>query len=247
MLFFRSFISLCLGIFLSSCQSPLSEGNLNDLSAMDVRIEIAQDLTNKRKNEITVFIYDENGKPVRNKAVSIKVNGHELPYQERQELYYTTSSKYSVTDIPVVNEYDFQISLSDGKTYFLGKIAPLSEHTDRNIVCADKGDFTRDFLVSWKDLKDIDRLSVTKGVLLSNSTAQVQNHDFEPQVNKKIGPNGIYMLSKSAYISSKSTISSLELKFSATKHGVMNPQLLKGSEIWVSGHIDRYVEFDAQQ
>jgi hypothetical protein len=225
----------------------MSEGNLNDLSAIDVRIEIAQDLTNQRKNEISVFIYDENGKPVRNKTIKLKVNGHDLPYTEWQELYYTTSSKYSLTDIPIEQEYNFQIVLSDDKTYFLGNITPLSEHTDRNIVCADKGDFTRDFVVSWKDLKDIDHLSITKGVLLSNSTAQVQNHDFEPQADKKIGANGSYTVSKSDYISSKSTISSLELKFSATKYGVMNPRLLKGSEIRISGHINRYVAFDGKQ
>jgi len=246
-LFFGSFLLLCLGIFSSSCQSPMSEGNLNDLSAMDLRIDITQDLTNQRKNEVTVFIIDENGKPIRNKAVKLKVNGHDLAYSERQELYYTTSSKYSGTDIPVEQEYNFQIVLSNGKTCFLGRITPLPENNEQYIVCAGKGDFNRDFVVSWKNLKDIDRLSVTKGVLLRTSTDQLQNHDFEPQVNKDIGAYGTYTLSKSQFTSSKSTISSLKLTFSATKYGLMNPRLLKGSEIRISGHIDRYVEFDGKQ
>ncbi|RDC55774.1 hypothetical protein DU508_16020 [Pedobacter chinensis] len=224
----------------------MSEGNLNDPSAMDVRIEIVQDLTNQRKNEISIFLYDENGKPVRNKAIKLNVNGQDLVYTERQELYYITSSKYWASDIPAEREYNFRIALSNGKSYFLGRISPLSENNDQNIVCDKTGNFNQDFVVSWKNLKDIDQLSVTKRLLLSNSTSKDQKYDFEPQPIKKIAGNGTFVLAKSSYINPKSTISSLELKFGATKNGVMNSQLLKGSEIKISGHIDRYVEFNGK-
>ena len=37
-----------------------------------------------------------------------------------------------------------------------------------------------------------------------------------------------------------------EVKFSALKFGTMNNELLKGSEIKISGHIDKIIDFDGQ-
>ncbi|MDQ0639993.1 hypothetical protein QF042_003558 [Pedobacter sp. W3I1] len=238
--------SLALLLLVIACKSPLSEGNLNDLSAIDVRIEISQDLTNKKKNEVTVFLYDKDGKPIRNKSIKMKVNDTDLVYTERQELYYTTTSKYSASDVPVEKEYNFQITLSNGKSYFLGRIAPLAESREKDIICDEKGDFDKDFVVSWKNLRDIDELSIMKSVLLSTSTKTQQNYDSEPEVTKKIGSSGVYIIPKSGYITSKSTISDAEIRFNALKLGTMNPQLLEGSEIKIFGHIDRYIDFEEQ-
>jgi hypothetical protein len=235
---------LALLLLVSACQSPLSEGKVNDLSAVDVRIEILQDLTDKKKNEVTVFLYDQDGKPIRNKSIKLKVNATDLAYKERQELYYTTTSKYSASDIPIEQVYNLQITLSNGKSYFLGCIKPLGESNENDILCNEKGDFDKDLMISWKGLKDINELSIRKSVLLSTSTNTQKNYDPEPTITKKIGSSGKYTISKAAYISSKSTISMVEFKFSALEFGTMNPQLLKGSEIKIFGHIDKIIDFD---
>jgi hypothetical protein len=239
-------ISFLLMVITGSCRSPLSEGKLDDLSYIDARIEIYQDLMNKNKNEVTVFLYDKDGKPIRNKAIKLKVNATDFDYSERQKLYYTTTSKYSAGDVPIEQECKIQITLLSGKSYFLGSIRPLAENREKDIICDEKGAFDKDFEVSWKNLKDINELSVTKGVLLSTSTAIHQNYDNEPQGTRKIGSNGKYIISKATYINPKSTISSVEIKFSATKFGTMNPGLQKGSEIKIFGHIDKFIDFEEE-
>jgi len=234
---------LALIFLLGSCQSPLSDGKLNDLSVIDARIEIIQNLTNKGENQVSVFLYDDNGRPIRNKSIVLKVNGKELSYSERQELYYTTTSKYFITDVPVNQEYNFQICLSTGKCYFLGKISPIAEIKESDIVCDKIGDISKDFVISWNDLKEVNELSVTKGILLTNTQNKDQNYDFEPQVPKKIRSGGKYIQSKSSYKNSKSSINSLQFNFTAKKSGTMNSELIKESAITISGHIEKYVDF----
>lgn len=230
-----------------ACQSPLSEGKLDDLSVIDARIEISQDLTNKNKNEITVLLYDVDGKPIRNKNIRLKVNLTDMEYTERQELYYTKTSKYSASDISIEGEYTFQITLSSGKSYFLGSIRPLAENMKNDIRCEEEGDFNKDLVISWKNLKEINELMVSKSVLLDSSTKTKSYYDYEPAIIKKIGSRGEYTIPKSGYINARSIISSVEFKFNALKFGAMNPQLLKGSEIRIFGHIDKIVDFDEQR
>lgn len=236
---------ICL-LLVSACQSPLSEGNLNDLSAIDARIEISQDVTSKKKNEVTVFLSDKDGKAIRNKSIKLKVNTTDLEYVERQELYYTTTSKYSASDVPVEQEYNFRITLSNGKSYFLASIAPLVENREDDIICEENGDLNRDFIISWKNLKDINEISISKSVLSDSSTKTQRYYDYEPTITKKIGSSGVYTIPKSGYITSKSTISSLEIRFNALKFGTMNPQLLEGSEIKIFGHLDKLVDFEGK-
>lgn len=237
---------LALLLLVGACQSPLSDRKLNDLSAMDARIEIFQDLTNKQKNEVTVFLYDKDGKPIRNKSIKLRVNATNLVYAEKQELYYSTTSKYSASDVPIDQGYNFRITSSNGKSYFLGSIRPLAENKENNIICDEKGDFDNDLIVSWKSLKDIDELSIMKSVLLSTSTKTQQNYDSEPAITKKIGSSGQYIIPKANYTNSESIISGVEFKFNALKFGTMNPQLLEGSEIKIWGYIDKRIDFDEQ-
>lgn len=237
---------LLLLMVISSCRSPLSEKKVDVLSVIDARIEILQDLTNKNINTISVLLYDKDGKAIRNKDIKLKVNGTDLTYVERQGLYYTTTSEYSGSDVPVDQVYDFRIILSDGKSYFLGSIRHLGEIKANDIICNERGDFNKDLVISWENLKDVNEVSVTKSVLLNTSTKTSQNYDSEPQTPRKIGSSGTYIIPKSNYISSRSKLSSIELKFSALKFGVMSPQLLKSSEIRIFGHIDKTIDFDEE-
>jgi hypothetical protein len=236
---------LAILLFISACQSPLSEGQINELSLINARVEVWQDLTNKNRNEVTVLLYDEDGKPIRNKSISLKVNNVALNYNERQELYYTTTSKYLAIDVPVDMQYKIQITLSNGKTYFLGSIRALAENSENDISCLENGDFNKDFVIWWRNLKDIQEISINKSVLLATSTKTEQNYDSEPVVTKKIWNQGRYIVPRASYVTTKSTISGLEIKFSAEKFGTMNPALLKGSEIKIFGHIDKTVSCDA--
>ena len=57
---------------------------------------------------------------------------------------------------------------------------------------------------------------------------------------------GKYVLPKSAYINSKRILSGVEFKFIALKLGDISKELAKGSEIKISGAVDKYVNFDEE-
>lgn len=231
---------------LTACKSPLSDGNLNDLSAIDARIEISQDLTNRNINDVVVLLYDENGKAIRNETIRMKVNGIPLAYSERQELYYNISSKYWARDINVGKEFEFLITLSNGKTYLLGKVGSLAQNKENNIVCPEHGDFSKDLIISWNNLKDIKEITINKSILLANSDPNQLYFDYEPVITRKIGSSGKLVIPKNSYVTSKATLSSVEINFNITKPGTMNSKLLDGSNIKISGQLIRAINFDEQ-
>lgn len=233
-------------LFIYSCQSSLSEGNVSELSLIGATIEIFQNLTDKKDNSVTVRLFDQKGNTICNKGIKLKVNNIELNYRESKEMYYFTTVRYIMSDIPVGPVYSFEIILTNGKSYFLGSVKPLEESSEKNIVCDENGNFDKDFVVFWHNLKSVNELTIMKSVKLSTSTKTQQNYSYEPTVVKKIRSTGKYIIPKSTYKNSASTISSLELDFKAEHFGIMNKELLEQSKINISGHFNRAVDFDEE-
>ena len=237
-----AFLVLLLSV--SSCTSSLSDGKVEDLSAICAKIDIYQNLSDRKDNRVTVFLYDENNKPIDNKNINIKVNGIVLDTVKITRLYYFTSNYYSKHNIPVNDEYKFEIILTDNNTYALGSIKPIAESSENNISLPERGDFDKDVELSWRNLKEINELSISKSVLLKTSNELETNYEYEPTILRKIDANGNYRFPKSSFISSKSILSGIELKFTALKFGEVSKQLLPKSEIKISGQIDKYIGFD---
>lgn len=233
-------------LLINACQSPLSEGNVSDLSAIGAIIEVSQNLTNQKENWVSIQLFDKDGRTIANKALKIKVNNIDLDFHQKQELYYTTTTRYIADSIPVAKLYNFEIVLTNGKTYFLGKVAPLAEINEKDILCAETGKFDQDFVISWKNLKEVNEISVMKSIKLKTSTKLEQNYSYETIITKEIKSDGNYIVPKSSYIDSKSIISDLEIKFNALKSGRVNPDLLEDSKITISGTIDKTVDFDEE-
>jgi len=235
---------LVLMIELSSCKSPLSEGKVEGLSAICAKIEVYQNLSDRKDNRVTVSLYDGDNKTIDNKNIIIKVNGIVLDTVETKSLYYTTTNFYSKENIPVDDLYKFEIILTDKKTYVLGSIKPIAESNGNNISLPKQGDFDKDLVISWHKLKEINELSISKIVLLKTSNKLEENYAYETTILRKIGAEGSYSFPKSSFINSKSILSGIEMKFTALKFGELNKQLLSNSEVKISGHIDKYIDFD---
>ncbi len=233
-------------LLISACKSPLSKGEADELSAIGAKVEIFQNLTDKKDNNVTVSLFDSHGKTISNKNITLKVNGVALDFKEKQELYYVTTTTYTKSNLPVIDAFRFEIILTDGKSYVLGNVKPLSENNEKDIVCNEKGNFNEDFVISWSNLKEINEISISKSVLLSTSTQTEQYYDYEPVITKKIESSGRYIIPKSGYINSTSTISGLEIKFNAIKSGDINTSLLDDSEIKIYGYIDKRINYDEQ-
>lgn len=161
-------------------------------------------------------------------------------------LYYITSNYYAKQNIAVRDMYKFEIVLTDKKIYQLGSVKPIEESNANTISLASKGNFDEDLVLSWYNLKEVNELSISKSVLLKTSTELEMNYGYETTLQRKIGSKGRYVFPKSSFITSKSIISGIELKFTAFKFGEMNKDLLKASELKISGDIDKYIDFDEQ-
>lgn len=237
---------LVLLILINSCKSSLSDGKLEDLSAICAKIEVSQNLSDRKDNRVTVWLYDSDNHIINNKNIIIRVNGILLDTVETKRLYYFTSNFYAKENIPVNDLYKFEIILTDKKTYVLASIKPIEESVENTISLPKNGDFDKDLVISWHKLKEINELSISKGLLLKTSDTLITTYESETTV-KKIGPEGNYSFPKSSFISSKSILSGIEMKFTALKFGELNKQLLSNSEIKISGHIDKYVDFDEEK
>ena len=231
-------------LIVSSCKSPLSEGKADDISVIRAEIDMTQDLSNQKVNQATVRLFDKDGKEIKNPAIKIKVNNIPLALSTKKELYYIESSAYVKDSIPVSSTYSFEIMLTNGKTYSLGSVAPLKEVDAKTIKVNDTGNYNDDLVINWNNLKDVNKLSIMKSVLLSNSTKTEQNYAYESLGERKISGSGNYVIPKSTYVTKASTISTLELKFIALKPGKINGELLEGSSINIHGEIEKTVDFD---
>lgn len=237
------FITVLL-LLVTACNSPLSNAKVGDLSAISAKIEIIQDLTNKKDNSISVSLYDKDGDVIANKDIKIKVNDTILDFIQKQELYYTTTTKYGKDNIPSDHLFKFEVILTNGKSYFLGSVAPITEINEDDIHFSEKGNFDKETMIYWYNLKEVNQISITKSVLLKTSTKTEKNYDYEPLAAKKIANTGRYVILKSHYVTERSIISGLEIKFSASKTGIMNSELLENSSITINGHIDKYINFE---
>lgn len=100
-----------------SCnESELSHGKIEGLGLIRAEMNIFQSLRNKEVNQIVISLYDEEGKQIKNDSLKIYVNGTDMKYTVRKELYYTTTC-YFLKDsaTPKDNKFAFEIELADEK------------------------------------------------------------------------------------------------------------------------------------
>lgn len=245
-IFYALFILLLSITGMSACTSSLSDEKITDISLVAAEIEITQNPEDKAANSVVVTLLDKHGRRISNDSVSIIVNGVERQVQHRQGLYYTNESVYTFSDVPVVETYNVAIKLADGTTSLLGVINALREEQEENIICQERGDLNSDFIISWKNMLDIDEMVVSMSVLQKNSPPNEKNYDYKPQKILKIGRNGNYTIPKSSYVDDSTIISGLEFDFRTTKSGITNPKLLPASKITIQTLMEKNVNFEEE-
>lgn len=233
-------------LVVTSCNSNLSSGKIDDIGLIGATIEITQNPADRKDNWMTVNLFDKDRKSIRNDSVKIIVNGIETPLQHHQGLYYTDESKYYAENIPVNNSYSFEIKLSDEKKYPLGSISALSEEKTENIECDEQGDLNKNTDIRWKELKNIDELTLYTSILLKTPDSNDKNYSSKDVIVQKIRSTGEFIIQKSEYFDPKWTVSGFELKFSAKKFGKTNPKLVEGSKISISTVIEKNINLEKE-
>lgn len=238
--------SLCF-LTIISCNSSLSSEKIEDIALIGADIKITQNPTDSKDSWMTVNLFDKQRKIIRNDSVKIIVNNVETGLSHRQGLYYTDESEYYIEAVPVNQMYTVEIKLTDGKIYFLGSIHVLSEENIENIACDEQGDLNKDTVIRWKDLINIDEMTIHTSTLLKNSNTKDKNYSSRDVIVKKIGSNGEYIISKSGYFDSQSTVAGFQLKFTATRFGELNPKLLENSNISITTAIEKNINLEKEE
>lgn len=236
---------LCI-LALTSCNSNLSSEKIEDPGLIGATIEITQSPTDRKDNWMTVDLFDKDNKKITNDSLKIIVNGIETPLQHRQGLYYTDESRYHAENVPLKNIYNFEVKLSDGKKYHLGSISALSEEKIENIECDEQGDLNKNTVIKWKELKNINELTIYTSVLLKTPNSNDKNYSSKDVIVKPISSAGEFTIPKSEYFDPKWTVSGFELKFTAKKFGKTNPKLIEGSTISISTLIEKNINLEKE-
>ena len=240
-------------LFSCNRKSDLSEGKVEDSGLIKVNILLHQDLTKQNVRYIIANILDKEGYPIVNDSIKVTVNGQLLQSITTPNMGTFDYSYETETDVPIADEYLFEIELTDGKKYILGSIIPIQKMNEKDIVCSvcsspavwsEKGDLSQDVTISWQNLKEINELSVYKKYksIKPDSTNNYQNDNNE--IFEKIESSGKYTVSKTEYIKNNMPIEFIVFGFKASKEGKINPDLVAGSKIIIEGKIEKDIYFN---
>ncbi len=78
---------LFFSLVLTSCNSDLSSGKIEDIGLIGAKIEINQNPTDRKNSWMTVDLFDKDKKSIRNDSIKIIVNGIETSLEHHQGLY----------------------------------------------------------------------------------------------------------------------------------------------------------------
>jgi len=240
-----SILFFCSYFLLTACSEPIPASKVTDISDIKAVIDIYQTLTDENDNSISVSLYDRKGKMFGNDSVNITVNDKKIEYKIVQGLYYTKSYLYHTEKIaPKNNQYEFQIQLANGKTFFLGSVPSLKLSSSRNIIYEEEASLNKDFSIHWSGLQDVNVLYLSKTVKVNTKEKNnIETFMEQPGDTLKIGPAGTYTLKKEKFSKPGETLDILGFEFTAEKTGTVNPQLLKGSSSKISGNHDEHANF----
>lgn len=226
-----------------SCKGPKQP---HDLSGVRAEISIFQSLQKKEDNEIRIDLSDEDGRSLKNDSIRIYVNGSEVPFIIKKELYYTETTYYIKANVPPQdNQFIFEIALPGAGKAFLAKATALDIMDPQNISYPETGNKEEDVEVTWKDLPAVNYLVITRGIKRKKKDEpNITYYEDETPDTVNITAAGRHTIARSTFDDTQKQISILSLKFIAGYSGVLHSGLAKGSVIRIYGDIERSVSFE---
>ncbi len=232
-------------LFITSCDiSSLSDNEITDLSVIKAKIIIEE--TYNGSNIVKVFLSDGK-KQIISKNIKVKLNGNLLEFWVINELYYSTKSYYTnLTTKPNEfcseekylrsNSYYFEIILPDSTIYPLAYIKPINQIDIDNFKFSIPKSIpkNKDFILQWQNLNfypvllTIDKHCKTKKIKEYNKTQSSKITRLQKTINSS---KGKYFVPISFFEDSLTIAENLKIKFSYENTGLINPELIKGSNI----------------
>jgi len=239
----QSILLLLITIAFASCNERQTPAGLSQVRA---EINIRQNLQSKVDNEIMLDLFNEEGRSLNNDSVKIYVNGIEMPFIIRKELYYTETTYYLKAKVlPQNDQFVFEITLPDSPKVFLAKARALSLVDPRNISWPETGELKKGINISWKELSGIAYLYIGRSVKRKKKDKpNITYYEDEVPDTVKVTSAGKYTIAPSSFGDTQKQLSILSLKFIAENKGIMSTQVAKGSTIRIHGDIERHIRFE---
>lgn len=243
----KAIIGLLFLIAIVSCDvSPLSHGEIDNLSGIGATISIEQNPCNEKINNISMKLFDKKGKQIGNENITVRVNNTELFLYIVHELYYTKKIRYVADNIPVSDSYYFEVELSDSTILPLAYVKAIQPIKRESVKLAERGAIDLETKIEWEEMKEFDNVLIWKSYKMNDSKIHRGGPYGESSIHKSIEQNGGYVVPISFYRDSVSTITALNFEFHANKEGLINPELLSGSNVTLHSMLVKRIKFDTK-
>lgn len=220
---------LLIAIVFSSCDvSTLSKSEVLGLEQLKATIHINHD-TNK-VNYLRVKLSDGK-KQIINKNIHVLLNNKPLGLYVKDELYYTKTSYYTADDLAKADSYYFEIILPNSIKHPLAFIKPKKEVAKFSMP--DSLTAKNDFVFKWERLNNPHQIEIIKGNKTNSQATKnriIYGYSVKPIDTLKKN-EGKYVVPKSYFTDSSPSIKHFDVILYRKEKGLMNPNLLKNSDV----------------
>ncbi len=212
-------------------------------------MEINQNWSNKSSNWASIIFVDADDKLILNDSITVFINGIEQKVGRRTGGDYSDTGYY-FSDVPIKDKYIVEVKLTNKKKYVLGKIDALPEQNEKNIELNENGDYNKDVIIVWKDIKIAQEMRVRMSTLtkIKDTKGAISfKHNSGDEKVVKIRSEGSFTVSKQYYFKPDAITTNVSFEFKGTATGTTNPNLLKGSEIFITTYTNKYTAFEVDK
>jgi len=219
-------------LFFSCDVSFVSIKNAKDISKIKVSIYIEDGVKDKSLDHIMVKLSDGK-KQIINKGIRILLNSEPLELFIKEELYYTKLSYYKSNNLLRKDSYYFEIILPDNTKYPLAFIKPITEIEKTKFLIPEKIFRNENFSIEWENEKSTSQIEIWKLVHLKTNVNEHSGGRYAKStiIDTLRTKQGNYIVPSSYYEDSLSIADYLKVRLDHQEKGLINPKLLKNSEI----------------
>lgn len=236
--------ALIILLVFNSCNSTtLSENEANSITNFKLEILIEDGTKQNSLEKINVLL--TNGKKyIINEKIKIQLNGKPLELFVRTGNYYDKYPVYFTNDLSRSESYYFEIILPDSSKYPIAYIKPRKITSEFNF--SKNISFDKDFVLDWKNNNltadlEIWKLGHQKEKPNTHSGGRYAESTIHHTINTE---SGSYKVPKLFYTDSLTIADYLKIRISSMENGLINPKLIKSSEILYNYIIEETIDLE---
>lgn len=228
-------IVLAATVFLTNCDSPLSDVDITDPGLLMVNFAAEQTVSDDGTvlKAQTATVFDKNLASVELKNGGVKVNGQQMSITEILNIktYYIPSASLSLN-----TDYNFVLTLADGKGYSGTVKTPAKALTSVTVPASPS--ISEDLVISWNDIYVYDDLIVTLN--LTSPAGTVPGATFN--LTKAQMEAGTFTIPKSNF-TTPAGITNIQITLTGVEYGTIDSKFRNGSGTIARTRIEKKVTF----